>query len=119
MIEQTNALIITDHVQLEETLAEIKSLNNKKKYYLTRRDDQTAAQWLDLAGEYSKLASLANAAFCRCEAIRLGYVPSDDPETEPAEDKVDLEEEVTLKDIPIDEIFDWETRADIGDPDHE
>jgi hypothetical protein len=111
-----NTLIITDAAQLEETLAITRRLN-KRKYYLARRDDQTAAQWLDLADEYSKLSSLANAAFCRCEAMRLGHDPDqevepveDDLEPEPVEDNAGLE-----VDIPVDEVFDWELRADIGD----
>ena len=116
MIALTNTLVITDPEQLEETLIKTRRLN-KRKYYLARRDDQTARQWLDLADEYSRLDSRANAAFCRCEAMRLGHDPDqevelveDDLEPEPVEDNAGLEVY-----IPIDEVFDWELRADIGD----
>jgi hypothetical protein len=105
-----NTLIITDAAQLEETLIETRRLN-KKKYHLKFRDDQTAQQWLDLAEEYSKVDSRANAAFCRCEARRLGHIPSYGPE--PVEDDLEIKPE------PIDESFDWELRRDIGDNDHE
>jgi hypothetical protein len=104
-----NTLIITDAAQFEETLTETRRLN-KKKYYLKFRDDQTAQQWLDLAEEYSKVDSRANAAFCRCEAMRLGHIP-EDPKEDPEDDDIEIEP----TEEPADESFDWELRADIGD----
>jgi len=47
---------------------------NTEKHHLECRDDQTAAQWLDLAARYQANLSRANAAYCLSMARKLGAV---------------------------------------------
>lgn len=49
---------------------------NKKKRNLQRRDDQTAADWLELADEYKQIDSRANVAFCTSKAMAFGATAS-------------------------------------------
>jgi len=53
---------------------------NKKKRNLQRRDDQTAADWLELAEEYKAIDSRANMAFCASRAAALDPQPVEEKE---------------------------------------
>lgn len=53
---------------------------NKKKRNLQRRDDQTAADWLELAEEYKAIDSRANMAFCTSRAAALNPQPVEEKE---------------------------------------
>lgn len=53
---------------------------NRKKRNLQRRDDQTAADWLELAEEYKAIDSRANMAFCTSRAERLDPQPVEEKE---------------------------------------
>lgn len=53
---------------------------NRKKRNLQRRDDQTAADWLELAGEYRQIDSRANVAFCQSRAAHLDPQPVEEKE---------------------------------------
>lgn len=68
---------------------------NQKKRQLSFRNDQTAADWLELAREYQEIDSRANFAHCTRKAIALGAK---------IEHKTD--------ELPPE--YDWQTRKDVG-----
>jgi len=55
-----------------DDLFEAQARINKQKRNLSRRDDQTAEDWMKLANQYKQIDSRANFTYCQMKAIAMG-----------------------------------------------